>query len=65
MGQAGDISVVCMNKKAEWGVVTNIDKFSFVVATETQEPTVYIASSKNGKTTYVRATQEWIDTHIE
>ena len=64
-GQAGDISVVCMNKKGEWGVATNIEKFSFVVATESQEPTVYIASASNGRTTYVRASQEWIDTHTE
>lgn len=64
-GEAGDISVVCMNNKGAWGVATNIEKFSFVVATETQEPTVYIASSAKGKTTYVRATQEWIDTHTE
>ena len=64
-GEAGDISVVCMNNKAEWGVATNIDKFSFVVATETQEPTVYIASYSKGKTTYIKASQEWIDTHTE
>lgn len=36
-GHAGDISVVCMNNKGEWGVGTN----------------------------YVKATQEWIDTHRE
>ena len=64
-GEAGDISVVCMNNKGEWGVATNIEKFSFVVATETQKPTVYIASYSKGKTTYVEATQEWIDTHTE
>lgn len=64
-GEAGDISVVCMNNKSQWGVATNISKFSFVVATETEEPTVYIASFNNGKTTYVKATQEWIDTHTE
>lgn len=64
-GEAGDLSVVCMNMKGEWGVGTNISKFSFVVATERQEPTVFIASYCNGKSSYVKATQEWIDTHTE
>jgi N4-(beta-N-acetylglucosaminyl)-L-asparaginase len=64
-GKAKDISVVCMNNKGQWGVATNISKFSFVVATEREEPTVYIASFNEGKTTYVKATQEWIDTHTE
>lgn len=64
-GKAKDISVVCMNNKGQWGVATNINKFSFVVATETEKPTVYIASFNEGKTTYVKATQEWIDTHTE
>lgn len=64
-GEAGDISVVCMNNKGQWGVGTNTHKFSFVVATETEEPTVYIASFSNSRTTYVRATQEWINTHTE
>ncbi len=63
--KAGDISVICMNNKGEWGVATNIEKFSFVVATETLEPTVYIASYSNDKTTYVKATEEWIRTHTE
>ncbi len=64
-GEAGDISVVCMNNKGQWGVATNTQKFSFVVATETEEPTVYIASFSNDRTTYVKATQEWINTHTE
>lgn len=64
-GEAGDISVVCMNKEGQWGVATNINKFSFVVATETEKPTVYIASYTQGKTVYVKATQEWINTHTE
>lgn len=64
-GKAGDISVVCMNNKGEWGVATNINKFSFVVATDSQKPTVYIASFSNGKTTYKEASREWINTHTE
>ena len=40
-GKAGDISVICMNTKGQWGAATNIKGFSFVAATEDQEPTVY------------------------
>lgn len=64
-GNAGDISVICMNNKGQWGIGTNIEKFSFVVASETEMPTVYIASYSNGKTDYIKATKEWIDSHTE
>lgn len=64
-GSVGDISVICMNNKGEWGVGTNTKKFSFVVATEILRPTVYIASFSNGKTRYIEASQEWIDTNTE
>ncbi|NMA49280.1 MAG: N(4)-(beta-N-acetylglucosaminyl)-L-asparaginase [Tissierellia bacterium] len=64
-GIVGDISVICMNNKGEWGVGTNTNNFSFVVSTESLKPTVYIASFTNGKTSYVNATQEWIDTNSE
>ena len=64
-GKAGDISVVCMNNKGEWGVATNIDSFSFVVANNLEGPTVYIASNHNGTTNYTKASQEWINSHTE
>lgn len=64
-GNAGDISVICMNKEGQWGVATNTGHFSFVVSTENLEPTVYIASFSDGKTKYKKATQEWIATHTE
>ncbi len=64
-GEAGDISVVCMNNEGEWGVATNTNHFSFVVATECEEPTVYIASSLDNETYYIKATREWIATHTE
>ena len=41
-GQAGDMSLVAMNNKGEWGVATNIEGFSFAVATADQEPIVYL-----------------------
>ena len=64
-GKAGDISVVCMNNRGEWGVATNIKHFSFVVASNFEKPTVYIASCKNGSTTYSKASDEWIASHTE
>lgn len=64
-GKAGDLSVVCMNTKGEWGVATNIHKFSFVVVTEDLKPSVYIASFDGEHTHYEAASQEWIDTHTE
>jgi len=48
-GKAGAFSVVAMNKDGEWGVATNVE-FSFVVATEKQEATIYSASpGENGR----------------
>lgn len=41
-GQAGDMSLIAMNNKGQWGVATNIENFSFVVATATEKATVYI-----------------------
>lgn len=64
-GKAGDLSLVAMNHKGEWGVATNIEGFSFVVATEKQEPIVYITEKKDGKTTYYEATQEWLDNYMK
>ena len=37
-----------MNNKGEWGVATNIEGFSFAVATENQEPIVYLTKNKDG-----------------
>lgn len=51
-GKSGDISVVCMNSKGEFGAATNIDGFYFVVATDKISPTVYKCSVENGKTSY-------------
>ena len=44
------ISVVAMNNEGQWGAGTNLDNYTFVVATETQEPTVYTTKYVNGKT---------------
>ncbi len=62
-GKAGDISVVCMNNKGEWGAATNIDSFNFVVAGKDQKPAVYLAKNVDGKTIYQPATKEWLDAY--
>ena len=64
-GKAGDLSLIAMNNKGEWGVATNIDGFSFAVATETQEPIVYLTKNVNGKCIHEVASQEWLDNYMK
>lgn len=64
-GKAGDLSVVCLNNKGEFGVATNIDGFSFSVMTEDMEPTVYVCKNVDGKTTYEIASKEWLDAYLK
>lgn len=65
-GKAGDLSVVALNNKGEFGVATNIEGFSFSVVTEELEPTVYVCNKQeNGKTTYEVASQEWLDAYLK
>ncbi|NYE03467.1 isoaspartyl peptidase/L-asparaginase-like protein (Ntn-hydrolase superfamily) [Bacillus niacini] len=60
-GKAGAMSLICMNKHGEWGVATNVE-FPFVVATEEEGPTVYIANKGAGHSTMIeRATREQIE----
>jgi len=64
-GKSGDLSLVAMNNKGEWGVATNIEGFSFVVATEYQEPIVYLAKNINGKCIHEKADSEWLDNYMK
>lgn len=65
-GKAGDLSVVALNNKGEFGVATNIEGFSFSVVTEELDPTVYVCNKQeNGKTTYEVASQEWLDAYLK
>lgn len=65
-GKAGDLSVVAMNNKGEWGCATNIDGFSFAVATETLKPTVYLAKrGADGKQTFEEASDEWMENYMK
>ncbi len=63
-GKAGDLSVVAMDKEGNFGVATNIDGFSFAVASHKQEPRVFVCQVKDGKTIYEEASQEWLDDYI-
>lgn len=64
-GQAGDLSLIAMNTKGEWGVATNIEGFSFAVATEGNRPTVYLVNrDENGRCTFEEASQEWMDDYM-
>ncbi len=64
-GYAGDISLVALNNKGEWGVATNIEGFSFVVATANSDPQVYLTKNINGRTHHELASQEWLDNYME
>lgn len=64
-GEAGDISIVCMNNKGEWGVASNIENFSFSVANQKQENQVYTTKRVSDKMVHELATQEWLDNYLE
>ncbi|MGL4992373.1 MAG: N(4)-(beta-N-acetylglucosaminyl)-L-asparaginase [Sarcina sp.] len=64
-GNAGDLSVVAMNKEGKWGVATNIKEFTFSVFTHNEKPTVYITRlAADGKTLYDKVTKEWLDNYL-
>lgn len=65
-GQSGDLSVVALNNKGEFGVATNIEGFSFSVFTDELEPTVYVCNKQvEGKTTYEVASEEWLQAYLD
>lgn len=64
-GKAGDLSLIAMNNKGEWGVATNIEGFSFAVATAHEEPTVYLTKQVDGKCVHEVASQEWLDHYMQ
>ena len=62
---AGDLSVVAMNNKGEFGCATNIEGFSFSVATSDVEPTVYLVTrQEDGQCTFEVASKEWLDEYM-
>lgn len=63
-GRAGDMSLVAMNNKGQWGVATNIEGFSFAVATENEEPIVYLTKNVDGKSIHEVASEEWLENYM-
>ena len=64
-GEAGDLSVVAMNCKGEFGCATNIGGFSFSVATKDQEPVVYLVTrEEDGHCSFREADQEWLEEYM-
>lgn len=62
---AGDLSVVAMNNKGEFGCATNIEGFSFSVATSDVDPTVYLVTrQEDGHCTFEVASKEWLDEYM-
>ncbi len=64
-GEAGDLSVVAMNNKGEFGCATNIGGFSFSVATSDLEPTVYLVTrQEDGHCTFEVASEAWMEEYM-
>lgn len=63
--KAGDMSLVAMNNKGEWGVATNIEGFSFAVVTENEQPTVYLTKNVDGKCIHQVASKEWLENYMK
>lgn len=65
-GKAGDLSVVALNNKGEYGVATNIDGFSFAVMTEEMEkPTVYLVNREGEHCVHEVASKEWLENYMK
>lgn len=64
-GKAGDMSLIAMNSKGEWGVATNIEGFSFAVATEQEAPSVYLVKFDGNRRQYFeKAGREWMEEYM-
>ncbi|HDS1238848.1 N(4)-(beta-N-acetylglucosaminyl)-L-asparaginase [Pluralibacter gergoviae] len=62
-GRAGDLSVVCMNRRGEFGAATNISTFSFVVATADRPLTVFRAEREAQGTRYWPVDETWMQAY--
>ncbi len=65
-GKAGDLSLIAMNNRGEWGAATNIQGFSFVVAVEGEKPRVYLAiPGEDGRCAFEEASREWMEDYMK
>ncbi|EPH0092083.1 N(4)-(beta-N-acetylglucosaminyl)-L-asparaginase [Pluralibacter gergoviae] len=62
-GRAGDLSVVCMNRRGDFGAATNISTFSFVVATADRPLTVFRAGREAQGTRYWPVDEAWMQAY--
>ncbi|WP_207941606.1 hypothetical protein DOK78_002892 [Enterococcus sp. DIV2402] len=59
--KAGAFSLIAMDCNGAWGVATNVE-FTFVVATENQRPTMYVAiPAEDNQTNIEPITEEWLE----
>ncbi|MGL5051878.1 MAG: N(4)-(beta-N-acetylglucosaminyl)-L-asparaginase [Fusobacteriaceae bacterium] len=64
-GTAGEMSIVAMNNKGEWGIGTNVE-FTFCVGTEIEKPQVYISTpQENGEIKIEMASEEYMKAYKE
>lgn len=64
-GKAGDLSLIAMNNRGEWGAATNIQNFSFVVSVEGKKPKVYLAiPGEDGCCTFEEVSEEWMKDYM-
>ena len=63
-GKVGEISIVAMNNRGEWGIGTNVE-FSFVAATHNEAPTVYLAHPSEGSVIIEVASKEYMKAYKE
>ena len=62
-GQVGEISLIALNNKGEWGVATNVE-FPFCVASNDQDAKILMANpGKNNKTKIEPISQAWLDNY--
>ena len=60
-GQVGEISLIALNKKGEWGVATNVE-FPFCIAAKKQEPQILMANPGLHNNTKIEpVSQAWLD----
>jgi isoaspartyl peptidase/L-asparaginase-like protein (Ntn-hydrolase superfamily) len=62
-GNAGDISVVALDKNGNFGAATNIDTFSFAVATSSQPLSIYLCKNEGSHTKFSPADKAWLDAY--
>ncbi len=65
-GEAGDLSVIAMNNRGQWGAATNIQGFSVAVTTASLAPTVYLVNrGADGRCACEPASAQWMEAYMQ